>query len=133
MSIAVLGIIKESFQEMGLNYNFKRYKGKHKYPYFVGEYQEVESMHEDGMQETAFILTGFSRWEEGIDADLQLEEAKEKIAAYFPALGGKTVIADNGSAVAIFYAGSLANIPTGDNELEKLQINLTIKEWKVIK
>ena len=28
MSIAVLGIIKESFQAMGLNYDFKRWKGK---------------------------------------------------------------------------------------------------------
>lgn len=130
MSIMVLGIIKDSFKEMGLNYDFKRWKGKAKYPYFIGEYQEVEPMNEDGMQETAFILTGFSRWTEGNNADVQLEEAKEQIAAYFPAVDGRIVIADNGSVVAIFYAGGLANIPTGDMELEKIQINLMIKEWR---
>ena len=130
MSITVLGIVKDSFKAMGLNYDFKRWKGKPKYPYFVGEYQEVEPMHEDGMQETAFILTGFSRWIDGNDADLQLEEAKEKIAAYFPSVGGRLVTAENGSAVAIFYSGSFENLPTGDTELEKIQINLTVKEWR---
>ena len=132
MSKAVLKTIKESMKELGINYQFKKWKGHPKYPYFVGEYQEVEPMNEDGMQETSFIITGFSRCVDGNDANLQLEEAKENIAAYFPAVGGKVSIAENGSALAIFYAGSFANIPTGDAELEKIQINLTVKEWKVI-
>ena len=76
------------------------------------------------MQETSFILTGFSRrtWQE-------LEQARETIRAYFhPAIG--KVITDNGSAMAIFYVGSLGDLPTGDSELKKLQINLTVKDWR---
>ncbi len=130
MSIAVLGSIKDSFKEMGLNYDFKTWKGEKTYPYFVGEYQEVEPMNEDGMQEKAFLVTGFSRWTEENNADVQLEEAREKIASYFPAVGGKVVTAEDGTVVAIFYAGCLNNIPTGEESLEKIQINLTIKEWR---
>lgn len=37
---------------------------------------------------------------------------------------------EDGSAVAIFYAGSII-VPTGDGELKSIQINLHIKEWKV--
>lgn len=125
MSIESLGIIADSMEAMGLNYAFMEWKGKVVYPYFVGEYQEIESINEDGMQESQFILTGFTRgtW-------LQLEEAKKQIENYFNKVGGKTAIAENGSAVAIFYANSLV-IPTGDAELKKIQINLTIKEWSV--
>ena len=125
MSIEALNIISESLESIGINYEFGEWKSKIVYPYFVGEYQETPTLNEDGLQETTFILTGFSRgsW-------LQLEQAKENIEKHFNKVGGKTVIADSGSAVAIFYENSLV-IPTGDAELKKIQINLTIKEWKV--
>lgn len=123
---AALNIIKTAMKEIGVEYGFGSYR-KHpiKYPYFVGEYQETESFTEDGLQESTFLLTGFSRysWDE-------LEQAKEKIEAYFDRVGGKTVIAENNSAVAIFYASSLI-VPTGDQELKSIQINLNVKEWKV--
>ena len=82
-------------------------------------------MNEDGMQESTFMLTGFSRgtW-------LELEETKDKISSYFNKVGGRTVIADDGSAVAVFYSNSLV-VPTGDAELKKIQINLDVKEWSV--
>ena len=82
-------------------------------------------MNEDGMQEATFILNAFSRGKY-----LALEEAKEAIENQFNKVSGKTVIADNGSAVAIFYANSLV-VPTGNAELKRLQINLTVKEWSV--
>ena len=125
MSKEVLAIIAGAMKELGINYSFMEWKGKPVYPYFVGEYQEVEPYNEDGMQETAFILSGFSR-----ETWLQLEEEKQKIKNYFNKVSGKTVIADNGAAVAVFYANSLV-VPTGDEELKKIQINLTIKEWSV--
>lgn len=129
MSIEGLRIISEAMGELGLNYSFMEYhieKGeKPSYPYFVGEYQEMPPTNEDGMQETAFILTGFSR-----DSWIVLEDAKKKIASYFNKVSGKKVIADNGSAVAIFYASSLV-IPIEDAELKKIQINLVVKEWSV--
>ena len=125
MSKEALNIISEAMESLGINYAFMEWVGEPVYPYFVGEYQEIEPMYEDGMQATSFILTGFSRdtWE-------ALEDAKEKIASLFNKVGGKTVIADSGSAVAVFYAQSFV-VPTGDAELKKIQINLTIKEWSV--
>ena len=125
MSKEALKIISDAMDSLGLNYAFMEWTDKPAYPYFIGEYQEIESMNEDGMQEAQFILTGFSR-----ETWVALEDAKEKIASLFNKVGGKTVIADSGSAVAVFYANSLV-VPTGDAELKKIQINLTIKEWSV--
>ena len=131
MSKAVLKRIKESMKEIGINYQFKKWKGHPKYPYFVGSYQEVPTAGEDGMQETSFILTGFARSDGNVDGVLILEEAKEKIEAYFKKEGGNVAKTDDGSVVAIFYANTFGDLPTGDAELEKIEINLTIKEWSV--
>ena len=124
--MTILQIIASAMSDMGLNYAFGVWNGDPVYPYFVGEYQEMPSVTEDGLQETTFILTGFTRgsW-------LELEQAKQKIEKYFNRVSGKTVIADGGSAVAVFYAQSLV-VPTGDAELKRIEINLDVKEWKVI-
>lgn len=120
-----LKAISEAMDALEINYAFKKWKGKPKYPYFIGEYQERENPNEDGMTEKQFILTGFARGEEAI---AELESTKEKIKKYFPQVGGRLAIVD-GSAVAIFYASAFENLPTGDAELEKIQINLNTKEW----
>lgn len=125
MSKEALKIISDAMKSLKINYAFMEWKKKPEYPYFVGEYTENPPIDEDGMQETTFLITGFSR--ESWDA---LENTKEKIAAYFNKVGGRTVIADSGSAVAVFYLNSLV-VPTGDSELKKIQINLSIKEWSV--
>lgn len=129
MSAAVLKIISDAMESMGLAYSFMRFdvaEGE-EVPdsYFVGEYQETPPIDESGLQESAFLLTGFTRksW-------LVLENAKEAISAYFNKVGGHTVIADNGSAVAIFYSNSLV-VPTEDAELKRIEINLDVKEWSV--
>lgn len=125
MTGAVLDAVFAGMAAMGLNYAFIEWKDKPKYPYFVGEYLEIEPMTEDGLQECDFILDGFTRGEWS-----ELEAAKEKIENYFNRITGKVVIADNGSAVAIFYAKSNV-IQTGDAELKRIEITLKIKEWKV--
>lgn len=126
MSIAALKVISDGMEALNLAYGFGVYSGNPVvYPYFVGEYTETEPTTEDGLQETSFLLTGFSR-----ESWLALEQAKEKIENYFNKVSGKTVMADNGSAVAVFYANALI-VPTGDAELKRMQINLAIKEWKV--
>jgi hypothetical protein len=122
----VLKLVSDAMTSLGIEYSFAEYTKKPViYPYFVGEYQETESTTEDGLQETTFMLTGFSR-----DSWLTLEEAKEKIENRFNKVSGYTVIADNGSGVAVFYADSMI-VPTGDAELKRIQINLSVKEWKV--
>ena len=126
MSKEVRKIINNAMTSLGLEYGFMRYdKNPVVYPYFVGEITETESVTEDGLQESTFLLTGFSR-----EKWLELEEAREKIENYFNRVSGLTVITDSGSGVAIFYAHSFV-VPTGDAELKKVQINLSIKEWKV--
>lgn len=126
MTIRALKIISNAMDELGLAYGFGEYAAVPVvYPYFVGEYSETEPMYEHGLQESTFLITGFSRgsW-------LALEEAKEKIENYFNRVSGKVVMAENGSAVAVFYANSMI-VPTGDAELKRIQINLSIKEWSV--
>lgn len=126
MSKNILKVVSDGMAELGIEYEFGEYtKEPIVYPYFVGEYTETEPMTEDGLQETTFMLSGFSRgtW-------LTLENAKAKIENYFNKVYGKTVMVDDGSAVAVFYGNSLI-VPTGDEELKKIQINLQCKEWKV--
>ena len=126
MTTAALKIVSDGMDALGLEYGFGTYNGNPvKYPYFVGEYQEEASLTEDGLQETIFMLNGFSRtsWE-------ALEIAKEAIENYFDKVSGLTMIADNGNGICIAYENALI-IPTGDAELKRIQINLRIQEWKV--
>ena len=126
MSKYALKMVSDGMKALGLAYGFGGFSGKPiDEQYWVGEYTETESVSESGLQEATFVLTGFSR-----SSWLALEDSKEKIERYFNRISGKTVIADNGSAVAIFYANALI-VPTGDAELKRIQINLSIKEWKV--
>lgn len=124
MTTDVMKLISDGMTALKLNYAFAEWKDEIIYPYFVGEYQETPATTEDGLQETDFILTGFTR---GEWADL--EAAKEKIENYFYK-DGRTAIAPSGNAVAVFYANSLV-MPTGDAELERIEIHLGVKEWKV--
>ena len=125
MTTEMLKAVESGMEALGLNYAFIQWEDEIVYPYFVGEYQESPPMSEDGLQEATFILKGWTRgkW-------LDLEAAKEKIENYFNKISGKTVIAEDGSAVAIFYENSIP-VPTGDAELKRIDINLMVKEWKV--
>lgn len=124
MTSEPLKLISDGMAALGLNYAFERWEDEPKYPYFTGEYQETPSTTEDGMQEADFILTG---WHRGEIADL--EAAKEKIENYFYR-DGRTAIAPNGNAVVVSYSHSFV-IPSGDAELNKIEIHLNVKEWKV--
>ena len=128
MSVNVLSAVKKGMKDAGLNYQFFEWKGESiPEKYWTGEYQELDPLNEDGMHETSFVLVGHC-W----GSRLELEKDKEKIQKIFPQCGGYKAIADDGSAVAIFYAGCLANVPTGDANIKRMEVNLTVKEWKVI-
>lgn len=122
MTEEALKIINDKLTDANINYEFGAWTSGVVYPYFVGEYQETESLTEDGYQETVFILNGFTKgtW-------LDLEQAKATIENLFSSF---TTIAESDSGVVILYSNSLI-IPTGDAELKRIQINLTIKEWRV--
>lgn len=126
--MSVLKVIAEEMDALGINYDFEEWKGKPKYPYATGEYQEFETLNEEGEGETQFILNVFGR---GNTAHADLEAVRKKIKKHFPTIGGRLATTESGSRVAIFYANTLGNIPTGDAELKRIQINLKIKEWSV--
>lgn len=122
-----LNFISAAMESAGIPYEFMEYTSAIDSisAYWVGEYSEAEAVTEDGLQETQFILTGT-----GKGSWLELEEQKEKIEQLFPAIAGRTAILDNKSGIAVFY-GNAFPVPTGDGFLKRLQINLTVKEWKV--
>lgn len=123
MSISALKFISEKLERLKIPYAFEEWTANEvPDPYFVGEYNEVESTEreENGYQETTFILTGTGRkW-------LGLEQAKEIIENNIT----ETAILPNGNGIAVFYSNSFP-VPTGDAELKRIQINLIIKEWRV--
>ena len=122
MSVAVLKLISDTLTNAGINYEFGQWSSDPAYPYFVGEYTESEPANEDGMIQSSFLLDGFSRgtW-------LDLEKAREIIERLF---SNKIQMLESGSGVGIWYAGALI-VPVNEPELKRMQINLTIKEWKV--
>ncbi len=126
MTRKTLKIISQAMKDLELEYGFVRYDKKPVvYPYWVGEYQEIAPTSESGHSTSSFLLTGNHRgsWDE-------LETQKERIENYFNKVSGKTVIAEDGSAVAIFYANSLI-LPSMDAELKRIQINFDVHEWSV--
>lgn len=124
MTTETLGLLAKAMKTLGLNYAFVEWKGEPVYPYWVGEYQETPQATEDGLQETDFILTGFTRstW-------LELEAEKTKIEKHFSRYGS-AAITNTGNAVVFCYENSLV-VPTGDAELKRIEIHISVKEWKV--
>lgn len=124
-----LEIVSAAMKSLGIEYGSGVYSGnaagKIVYPYFVGEYTESPPLSEDGLQTATVMLTGFHQgtWQE-------LETAKSRIENHFNKVSGKTVMADDGSAVAIFYENALI-IPKEDARLKSIQINLSVQEWSV--
>lgn len=126
MTIEALKFIGDTLERAGIPYELGQWSSSPiPSPYVIGEFTDIESLNEDGMQQTSFLLTATSK-----NSWLELMEVKDKIEELFPSVGGKVAMLDNGSSVAIFFDSSL-NIPTDTMELKRMQINLTIKEWSV--
>ena len=126
MTRTTLKIIDKAMETLGLEYGFMRYNKKPvATTYWVGEYQESPPSDESGHRTSTFMLTGHHRGEWA-----ELETQKEQIENYFNKVSGKTVMAEDGSAVAVFYSNCLV-VPSMDPELKRMQINLDIHEWSV--
>ncbi|RHV78154.1 hypothetical protein DXB01_09940 [Clostridium sp. OF10-22XD] len=106
--------------ELEIPYAFMEWQDDPPEAYFVGEYSEGDTPEEDGCQEITFIIDGFTRgsW-------FSLEKYKQKIEQNIE----RTAILASGAGVAVFY-GNASPVPTGDADLKRIQINLTIKEYK---
>ena len=126
MSKAVLSTINKALTtDLGLNYQYGRWDSQPEYPYWVGDLQESPATSEDGQQESTLILQGHSR-----SGMLPLENEREAIEQLFHPISGYIVTADNGNVVAIFYANA-QHVKSVDAELKRMDIYITIKEWKV--
>ena len=118
-----LNFINEQMSILAVPYEFGEWTQDIQYPYFVGEITEDEPMTEDGAETSTLILTGFHRGKR-----IVLEEIKQKIKKHFSTIYGLRASTDSG-AIAVFYGGAFF-IPSGEADLQKIQINLKIKQWK---
>ena len=123
MTLNGLNFISSKLEEIGIPYCFEEWSKKITYPYFVGEYTESEPLNEDSESESTFILTGTTKgsW-------LELEQLKDKIHGIFTDVGATEILTNN-IAIAVMYAGAMP-VPTGIDELKRIQINLKVKEWR---
>ena len=119
----VLQILNQQMESLSLTYEFGQMtKSPPTYPYWVGDYSSSEPMTEDGLEPITIMLTGFARGN-----FIELETQKKIIKDHFK--HGVSVITDSGDAVVIFYGGGF-NVPSGELDLKKCQVNLSIKNWK---
>lgn len=119
-----LGFIAEQLGKISVPYEFGEWTARIVYPYFTGEITEEPVTTESGLEESTMILNGFHRGKY-----IDLEMVKEKIKAHFHPVHGLSGWTDDG-AIVVFYDGSFS-VPTGEQDLKRIQINLKIKEWKV--
>lgn len=121
--LEILNTIKSRMNSLGLSYEFGRMtQTPLSYPYWVGEYTEIEGLNEDGKEESTIILTGFSRGK-----FLELEKEKSIIKEHFR--DGVLYYSEKGSTIYITYARAIP-IPQEDDDLKKIQVILNIKYWK---
>lgn len=125
MTVEALNVINRLLTDAGINYEFFDWTSDFIYPYWVGEYSEVETLNEDGMSEDTFMLSGQTK-----GMPIELENDKQKIKELFPEISGNMVTTDSGSVVAIFY-GNAIPVKNENSELKSMTINLKVKEWKV--
>lgn len=109
-----------------INYRYLRWRGKAKYPYFIGELYKDGIGDESGESGYRFLLTGFYRGED----DIQLFEAADRVLEMFPEAPGRVIQCRDGGML-VSAGDILTDIPTdADTELSKIQITLEIKRWK---
>lgn len=124
MTKELLSYINTCLENASVPYEFMRWTQGLSFPFFVGEYSEETPLTEDGLEQGVFILTGTTN-----NNLLELETYKETIKELFPD-DAKTDILANGSGVAVSYSNSFP-VPTNEQGLYRIQINLNYKEWKV--
>lgn len=122
-----LGIANDELNKIGVPYEFMRWTSEN-IPdvYWIGEYSETPTDAEDGYREGTLMLTGT-----GMNAWLELMQHRAKIEDHFPIEGGLRISTAKG-AVVIFYANSFP-VPTGEENLKRMQVDLQIKAWKGMK
>ena len=124
MTVEGLNYVNNLMESLNIPYEFMEWTSDIPETYWVGEYQEIEPLNEDGMEECNFILTGNTK-----GSFLNLETVKELLK---DTLGcdGITDIMKSGSGIAIMYVTAYP-VPSVEFGIHRLEITLRIKEWKV--
>jgi len=122
MTVETLGHIGSIFQRADISYALMRWDDDLIYPYWIGEYSQRDSANEDGMDESDFILTGT-----GNGTWLELEEQKTTILQLFK--NGYKKMLPSGTGLVITFDNAFP-VPTGTESLKRIQINLSVKEWR---
>lgn len=117
-----LGYLDKLLTDNGINYTLDLVNDVVEFPYWVGDYQETTSSDEQGYHEYIFNLTGtnkgtYSRLIKDLDVIRNLT------------MNQTTMLGDDHS-VAIYYE-TMQMIPSQDEEIKRMEITLTIKEWSV--
>lgn len=123
MTVEALQYINDCMESLSIPYEFMQWTKDLSFPYFIGEYTEVEPLDESGKEQGTLMLTGTTN-----KNYLSLESIKEKLKEYFP-YDGRTAILDNSSGIAVSFSTAFP-VPTGEQGLFRIQINLNIQEWR---
>lgn len=124
MTIEALGFINSCLDELKIPYQFMEWTSTPvPETYWTGEYTETESLNEDGSEESTFILTGTTK-----KKYFELESVKQKLKEYFTNYGKKAIL-DSGSGIVVMYSDSFP-VPSIQEGIHRLQVNLKIKEWR---
>lgn len=123
MTIEALNYMAAFMEALDIPYDYMEWKGDIPDRYWVGEYQETENdnLEATGYQEASFYLSGFTR-----ASNLLLEQDKETIKK---ACKYHTAILKSGSGIAVLYSTGKP-VQTGNAELKRIDITLSIHEWR---
>ena len=64
MTVEGLNYVNNLMESLNIPYEFMEWTSDIPETYWIGEYQEIEPLNEDGMEECNFILTGNTKFSE---------------------------------------------------------------------
>lgn len=115
-------IIDAQMELLHIPYQFMQYNcSELPMEYWVGSYQEEPIITEDGKLSATFTLTGTTR-----NTWADLEKRKNTILSVFRDF--RTTA--NSKSVVISYDNAFP-VPTGEDDIKRIQINLNIQEWGI--
>lgn len=119
----VLEVVAAEMKSLGLNYAYEFWSSRPMYPYFTGDYVETGVEVSSGKTEGTMYITGWAR--KGYAEINDLLAAKDKIKQRFC----EFIHTDDEACVYLNYTG-FKYIPTGDEDLSKIEITIDCQEWQ---
>lgn len=117
-----LGALDKLLTDNGINYTLDLANDVVNFPFWEGDYQEIDSSYEQGYHEYVFTLTGtnkgtYSRLIKDLDIIRKITM-------------NHTEMLESGHGIAFYYE-HMQMIPSQDEQIKRMEITLTIKEWSV--